>query len=68
MMTLMMMMLIPAEVCQSACQLLGSHCQYFIFDQDIRDCQLLDSGNRKCEIVIGPAKPTQEECSSGYNK
>ena len=47
----------PSIASQSICQLTCSiteGCQYFLFDFDVKDCQLFNSTEKACEISVGP--------------
>ena len=41
--------------CQMACQHVPA-CKYYVWDKDQKDCQLLDSGDRTCDMVKGISK------------
>ena len=47
--------------CQDACVHLPS-CEYFVYDIDTRDCELLAAPTRKCDILRGPPTPSYEDC------
>lgn len=47
--------------CQTACDHLQK-CEYFVYDYDTKDCELLDSTQRKCDQMRGPPEPSYEEC------
>ena len=54
---------IPSQyLCQLSCALLPDECSYFLYDFDVKECQLIDDGDWDCDITVGPAKPTFEEC------
>ncbi len=42
-----------ARRCQRSCVLL-QQCSYFLYDEDLMDCQLFDSDERECDIILGP--------------
>ena len=44
---------IPDEkICQLACEHIPS-CQYYVYDKILKDCQLLDSDKRQCDLIRG---------------
>ncbi len=43
--------------CQRSCVLL-QQCSYFLYDEDLMDCQLFDSEERECDLVLGPRSGT----------
>ena len=53
----------PADdmlVCERACTLrttrnVGEHCQFFIFNSETRECQLLASNTKTCYMELGPS-------------
>ena len=49
------------DQCQLAC-LFHRDCQYFVYNHDIKECELHDSGKRNCNVIKGPPSPTYEEC------
>ena len=49
--------------CQRSCQL-SSKCSYFLYDYDVKDCQLFDADDRDCLVTVGPASPSFEECKT----
>ena len=49
------------EQCQLACSKLGI-CEYFVYDYDKDDCELLNAPLRKCDILRGPPEPKYETC------
>jgi hypothetical protein len=49
------------DQCQLAC-LFHRDCQYFIYNHDINECELLDKGERNCSVIKGPPSPTLAEC------
>jgi hypothetical protein len=54
---------IPSQyLCQLSCFLLPDECSYFLYDFDVKECQLIDDGEWDCDITVGPATPTFEEC------
>jgi hypothetical protein len=52
----------PADdvmVCERACTLrttrdLADHCQFFIYNTETRECQLLASNKKTCYMQLGP--------------
>ena len=40
-------------------------CNYWQYDKKTKDCELLDTADRKCDASIGPPKPSIDECFSG---
>ena len=55
-----------AEDCQLKCKN-HSECQFFVYDSDTKECELLDSGKRKCEMVRGTPSPDFEKCKQDGN-
>ena len=53
--------LVPLSECQDACVHLP-HCEYFVYDIDTRDCELLAAPTRKCDILRGPPTPSYTDC------
>ena len=49
------------ETCQFACLVLPE-CNYFLFDSELKDCELFASEERSCDIVRGPPKPPVMWC------
>jgi hypothetical protein len=49
------------DQCQLAC-FFHRDCQYFVYNHDIEECELHDSGKRSCNVIKGPPSPTLEEC------
>jgi hypothetical protein len=53
----------PADdllVCERACNLrttrnVGEHCQFFIYNGETRECQLLSNSTKTCYMELGPA-------------
>jgi hypothetical protein len=45
-----------ASQCQFAC-LFVPKCQYFLYDIDLKNCELFDSEKRDCDLIRGPPKP-----------
>ena len=37
-------------------------CEYFVYDIDTRDCELLAAPTRTCDILRGPPTPSYEDC------
>jgi hypothetical protein len=50
--------------CQRACNLVDS-CDYFIYNLDQKNCELIEGTERDCDIVIGPPQPSYKQCQSG---
>ena len=50
-----------ADICQLACSLVGG-CRYFIYDNDYKNCELLDSEDRDCDLILGPKFPLIDQC------
>jgi len=50
-----------ADNCQKACKLLAN-CQYFLYDINVKLCQLFDAEDKVCSVTVGPATPSYEEC------
>ena len=44
-----------------ACEHLPN-CDYFVYDKDSQDCELLNAPTRKCDILRGPPTPSYDEC------
>ncbi len=42
-------------------------CNYFLYDHDKDDCELLDSDVRQCDVLLGPPVPSIEECEKDYS-
>ena len=50
------------DSCQAACQHVPA-CQYYIYDTNTKDCQLLDSSNRQCDLIRGSRNgPDYRKC------
>ena len=50
------------DICQAACQHVPA-CQYYIYDTNTKDCQLLDSSNRQCDLIRGSRNgPDYRKC------
>ena len=47
--------------CQMACQHYTG-CQYWVFDKETGDCELLSDNDRVCDFSRGPPKPSYNEC------
>ena len=54
--------LVPLSECQEACVHLPG-CEYYVYDIDTEDCELLAAPTRKCDILRGPPTPSYEDCS-----
>ena len=54
---------VPEEtMCQMACQHI-SGCQYYVFDKNLKDCMLLDSESRHCDLIRGKKdSPNYDTC------
>ena len=52
--------------CQTACNHTPD-CNYFLYDHDKDDCELLDSDVRQCDALIGPPVPSIEECGEDHS-
>jgi len=54
------------EVCQMACQHYSldpaTTCRFFVYDSETKNCELLNSGERDCDIVRGTPQPDFEQC------
>ena len=50
------------ETCQFACLVLPE-CNYFLYDLELKDCELFASEERSCDIVRGPPKPPVHDCT-----
>ena len=50
-----------AETCQLEC-VEHSQCQFFFYDSDSKNCELLNSGKRDCEMIRGTPSPDFEKC------
>ena len=50
-----------AEICQLACQWLDM-CRYFSYRKSLKDCELLTTPRRKCDIIRGPPFPDFQQC------
>ena len=48
--------------CQFLCQV-DSLCNYFVYNADELNCQLLSSPSRTCDLIRGPPTPTLNDCS-----
>ena len=48
--------------CQFLCQV-NSLCNYFVYNADDLNCQLLSSPSRTCDLIRGPPTPTLNDCS-----
>ena len=55
-----------AEVCQTACRVL-TKCEYFNYDMQLKDCELITSTSRNCDLVRGPPEPDYDECLESGN-
>ena len=53
--------IVSPENCQHACKLLKT-CKYFNYDKILKDCELLGSANRNCDLIRGPPHPSFEDC------
>ena len=54
------------ENCQHACKLLKP-CKYFNYDKTLKDCELLGSANRNCDLIRGPRHPSFDVCWENEN-
>ena len=52
----------PLSECQEAC-VHRPGCEYFVYDIDTEDCELLAAPTRECDILRGPPTPSYEECT-----
>ena len=42
-------------------------CRFFVYDSETKNCLLLNSGERDCDIVRGTPEPNFDECQEdGY--
>ena len=49
--------------CQLYC-LSRNDCKYFVYRHDTKNCNLIDSISRTCDIIYGPPKPNyDDECT-----
>ena len=48
------------QTCQLACQNVPG-CKYYIYDIDIKDCQLLNSSSRNCDLIKVVKRTDQSE-------
>ena len=48
--------------CQDSCTSYMPECKFFNYDSDRKTCELLDSGERECEMVRGTPTPDFEKC------
>ena len=48
------------RTCQLACQNVPG-CKYYIYDIDTKDCQLLDSSSRNCDLIKVVKRTDQTE-------
>ena len=53
--------MVPFTECQLACEHLPK-CEYFVYDKDSGDCELLNAPKRTCDILRGPHTPNYEQC------
>ena len=49
------------EQCQFACKIVPK-CNYFLYDIELEDCELLDAEKRSCDLLRGPPKPAVNDC------
>ena len=59
------------ESCQLACQHYKKDpettCRFFVYDSGLKSCELLNSGERKCDMVRGTPQPEFLQCrDDGY--
>jgi hypothetical protein len=47
--------------CQFACSFVPK-CNYFLYDIDLKDCELLDDEKRDCDLLRGPPSPDLLDC------
>ena len=55
----------PAH-CQTACNHMP-RCNYFLYDHDKDDCELVDSDVRHCDVMVGPPEPSIEYCDKDHS-
>ena len=48
--------------CQDNCTTYMPECKFFNYDSDRKTCELLDSGERECDMVRGTPTPDFEKC------
>ena len=48
--------------CQDSCTSYMPECEFFNYDSDRKICELLDSGERECDMVRGTPTPDFEKC------
>ena len=53
-------MIKTADQCQLACEF-NDNCNYFVYNYEQNNCQLLKSSERTCDLIRGPATPTYAE-------
>ena len=55
-----------AEMCQFICQH-APDCNYFNYNEENMNCDVYDSSERNCRVLIGPPKPSWSDCQPGSN-
>ena len=55
-----------SETCQSSCKE-HSECQFFVYDSALKECELLDTGDRNCEMIRGTPSPDFAKCKQDGN-
>ena len=55
-----------ADMCQEICAR-SAHCDYFLYNQVNKNCDMLDSRVRECRILMGPPQPSWQVCQPEGN-
>ena len=55
------------QTCQQACTMVED-CIHFVYDIETKDCQLLDSEVKECDVIIGLQVPNYSECFDAFTE